>query len=568
MSDADAYRKESRARWGEQAKGWSARAEELGRVTMPVSVWMVDALELQPGHEILELAAGTGEVGFLAAEQIAPTGTLISSDFAPEMITAAQKRAEQLGITNVRFRQIDAESIDQEAASLDGVLCRWGYMLMADGEAALRETRRVLRPGARVALAVWAPPAENPWASIPGSELVERGHLERPDPDAPGQFAWARPGTIEEYLDAAGFGEHVVETLDFAQVFPSVDAWIAAQRDFASRFRAALDGLPAAERDDAIAAIRERALPYVQEDGSIVLPARTLGGRGERLADLAPQPVGGLAVAREERLDRELLDGDVDRRAERRDGAEEAQLAAGDAQPQRDDDVARGARRLWLLGRGVGVELRVERPQRRVAGDGGLAREPLQQVRLPLAEVGDPRGEPVRVQARAQDVGRRGEQVLGQPAHHQPGRPVVGDERPAAVDRQRRVGVVAVEHELDRVLDRLHLWLVERALLVDRRIAGGEQEPVALAQRDLELAGEVEDHLLARLRAAGLDEAEVAGGDARLEREVELAEAAALAPVAEEVADGSGGHAVTVRHRARHRHYLGGHGSASPRPAP
>ena len=275
MTDADDYRRESRVRWGEQASGWSARAEELGRLTMPVSVWLVDALALQPGHEVLELAAGTGEVGFLAAEQIAPGGTLISSDFAPEMITAAQARAEQLGITNVRFRQIDAEGIDQPAATLDGVICRWGYMLMADGEAALRETRRVLRPGARVALAAWTGPSENPWASIPGSELVERGHLERPDPDAPGQFAWARAGTIEEHLDAAGFGESVVETVDFAFVQPSVDAWIAATRDFASRFRAALDDLTAAERDDAIAAMRERALQYVQEDGSIVLPART-----------------------------------------------------------------------------------------------------------------------------------------------------------------------------------------------------------------------------------------------------------------------------------------------------
>ena len=144
MSDAAEYRKESRNRWGAAAKGWAAQADAMGRTTMPVSVWMVDALGLQAGHEVLELAAGTGEVGFLAAEQIAPTGTLISSDFAPEMITAAQARAEKLGITNVRFRQIDAESIDQPAATLDGVLCRWGYMLMADPEAARRETRRIL----------------------------------------------------------------------------------------------------------------------------------------------------------------------------------------------------------------------------------------------------------------------------------------------------------------------------------------------------------------------------------------------------------------------------------------
>ena len=275
MTVPDDYRKESRARWGAQARGWSAQAERLAAVTMPVSVWMVDALELQPGHEVLELAAGTGEVGFLAAEQIEPGGTLVSSDFVPEMITVAQGRAERLGITNVRFRQIDAESIDQPAASLDGVLCRWGYMLMADGEAALRETRRILRPGARVALAAWTGPGENPWAAIPTRELVSRGHIERPDPDAPGQFAWARAGIIEERLNGAGFGEHEVDVVDFMLRYPSFDEWIATQRDLATRFREALDGLDAAERDDVLAAVREQAIPFVQEDGSIALPART-----------------------------------------------------------------------------------------------------------------------------------------------------------------------------------------------------------------------------------------------------------------------------------------------------
>jgi SAM-dependent methyltransferase len=274
VTDAAEYRRESRARWGRQAQGWAARAEAMARTTMPVSVWMVDALALQPGHDVLELAAGIGEVGFLAAEQIAPTGTLISSDFAPEMITAAQARAERLGITNVRFRQIDAEGIDQPAASLDGVLCRFGYMLMADPEAALRETRRVLRPGARVALAAWTSPTENPWASLPMGELVERGHVERPAPGAPGQFAWARTGTIVEHLDAAGFTEPEVDTVDFVQVHPSVDEWIATGRDCSMMLRTTLEDLDPAEREDAIEAIRERALPYVQGDGSVILPAR------------------------------------------------------------------------------------------------------------------------------------------------------------------------------------------------------------------------------------------------------------------------------------------------------
>src|SRR5688500_899056 len=148
MSDA---KQESRKRWGAAARAWEAHGEALRRETMPVSSWMVEAIQPQPGDTLLELAAGPGDTGFLAAELIRPGGTLISSDIAPEMLTVAQERARRLGIDNVRFKQIDAEtSIDIEAASLDGVLCRWGYMLMTDPGTALQETRRVLKPGARL----------------------------------------------------------------------------------------------------------------------------------------------------------------------------------------------------------------------------------------------------------------------------------------------------------------------------------------------------------------------------------------------------------------------------------
>jgi ubiquinone/menaquinone biosynthesis C-methylase UbiE len=134
----DDFRAQSRKRWGEQADGWESTRDELRTATMPVSAWMIDALDPQPGQTLLELAAGTGDTGLLAAELIEPGGTLISSDFSPEMLQVAQRRAEELGVSNVRFKQIDADtSIDIEAGSIDGVLCRWGYMLMADPENAL-----------------------------------------------------------------------------------------------------------------------------------------------------------------------------------------------------------------------------------------------------------------------------------------------------------------------------------------------------------------------------------------------------------------------------------------------
>ncbi len=272
----DDFRAASRKRWGDQAAGWEAARDLLRSATMPVSAWMIDALDPQPGQTLLELAAGTGDTGLLAAELLEPGGTLICSDFAPEMLRAAQRRAEELGIANVRFKQIDAEtSIDVEAASLDGVLCRWGYMLMADPETALRETRRVLKPGARVALAAWAAPEDNLWSVLPSREMTERGVGEHGDPDSPNQFTWARAGLLAEHVEAAGFVEHHVEALEFPMDYPSAEDWWAAQSDLSTCFSSALRH--AGEEDVAAvrAAVGRHAERFTQPDGTVRIPART-----------------------------------------------------------------------------------------------------------------------------------------------------------------------------------------------------------------------------------------------------------------------------------------------------
>src|SRR6185312_85561 len=185
-SDPDTLRAEILGRWERAATGWGAHAERMREFGMPVSAWMIDHAGLQPGQRVLELAAGPGDTGFLAAELIRPGGgMLLSTDAAETMLEVARGRASELAIANVEFKRIELEWIDLETASVDAVLCKWGLMFAVDPEAALREARRVLRPGGRIALAAWDEPPLNDWATIPTRALVELGHATPPDPDAP-----------------------------------------------------------------------------------------------------------------------------------------------------------------------------------------------------------------------------------------------------------------------------------------------------------------------------------------------------------------------------------------------
>jgi SAM-dependent methyltransferase len=266
---------ESRDRWVRAAEGWEKQADRFGKDSLPVSRWMVDAIAPQPGHTVLDLAAGIGDTGFLAAELIKPGGTLITSDFAPEMLAAAQRRAQSKGITNVRFRQMDMNvPLDQPAASLDGVLGRWAYMLVNDGEAALRETRRILKRDGRVALAAWAGPDENLWSVAPVKILERRGLIE-PHPPGPGQFAWADPSEIREHMAAAGFIDPEIDAVEFTIHYASVDDWWVVQTQISTRTGDADKRMDFATRSDVLAELEAAAQPFLQPDDSLEIPART-----------------------------------------------------------------------------------------------------------------------------------------------------------------------------------------------------------------------------------------------------------------------------------------------------
>jgi hypothetical protein len=129
----------------------------------------------------------------------------------------------------------------------------------------------------------------------------------------------------------------------------------------------------------------------------------------------------------------------------------------------------------------VGRELVAQHGERRIARCDHVAVESLEQVRTPLVEVEDSRGQPFRMQADAEDVDRRLEEMLGDAVEKHLDSTIGGDEAPMTVEDERRVGLVRAQHLVDRVSDRPHLRSVEVVLRVRRRVAGGEEQIVPIA---------------------------------------------------------------------------------------
>jgi len=266
--DLDEYRRDSLANWNRLADNWREERDFLLEAMGPVARDLVERLDPQPGQTILELAAGTGDTGFEVAKRLGEDGRLISTDFSPAMVEHARAVGEELGIENVDHRVLDAENMDVDDDSIDGVICRFGYMLMADPAKALAETRRVLRDGGHLSFAVWAAPDRNPWASLMGMEMVSRGHIPPPEPGDPGIFGLPDPGQLEQLVRGAGFENVQVDDLDFVWPYDGVDEHWRLMLKLAGPLAEAVLELDEDDRESVRQAIQEKMEPILASGGA------------------------------------------------------------------------------------------------------------------------------------------------------------------------------------------------------------------------------------------------------------------------------------------------------------
>jgi SAM-dependent methyltransferase len=170
-------------------------------MTRPLLAWGNDALEAlspQRGEQALDVGCGYGETTVALARS---TGDALGIDVCEPFLEIARAEA----IDGSRYLLADAQTHRFEE-QFDLLYSRFGVMFFEDPVAAFANFRSALRPGARMALAVWGPWQENEWAAIPLEVL--RRHLPAPAPSSgPGPFSLADRDALARLLADAGFSQ-------------------------------------------------------------------------------------------------------------------------------------------------------------------------------------------------------------------------------------------------------------------------------------------------------------------------------------------------------------------------
>jgi SAM-dependent methyltransferase len=265
--------------WAAAAPAWAEHASYSDARGADIAETMLGLAAPQPGERVLELACGPGGLGLTAAVRVAPDGEVVLSDVVAEMTAIASARAGALGLTNVSTRELDLEDIAQPDDSYDVVLCREGLMFATDPRRAVSEFRRVLRPGGRLALAVWGPRERNPWLGIVFDAVSAQLERPVPPPGIPGPFSLADAGELEALLRDSKLTDVAVSELPAPLRAASFEEWWTRTSALAGPLAGVLAALPDRAVDAITARLQQASSPY-QTPAGLEFPGLSLIATG------------------------------------------------------------------------------------------------------------------------------------------------------------------------------------------------------------------------------------------------------------------------------------------------
>ena len=238
----------------------------------PVSDRLIELAEINAGHMVVDVATGVGDPALSVARRVGSAGRVIATDQSTAMLALAERRARERGLTNIEFRQLDANVYDFPDATIDAVVCRWGLMFLSDLTDALGRMRRSLKPGRVLATVTWGEADKVPIISIRRS-VIHAFDLPK-SPNDP--FRLSSTVTLEETAAAAGFEDVEVTRAVVPYEYASVEAFVEAQRMAHESRLTALLARPAAQQAEFWRALGAAAGPYAGSDGVVRVPSEIL----------------------------------------------------------------------------------------------------------------------------------------------------------------------------------------------------------------------------------------------------------------------------------------------------
>ena len=275
--DAQKYKNAQREQWNKDGAAWQRWNPTLDRWYGEATRQMLDLARVRPGQRILDVAAGAGEPAVSAAERVGPGGYVLATDISEGILELALQVARERGLKQVETRAMDGEKLDVPDASFDVVLCRLGLMYMPHPVNALREWRRALKPGGRVAVAVFSTPDRNAWGAVPASIIRRRAQLPPPVPGQPGPFSLGGPGVLEGIFRQAGFADPEVRPVPVPHRATSAAEYVRVAREAFGAFNAMMAGLAPEERESAWNEV-EGSMRSFESAGGFEVPGECLVG--------------------------------------------------------------------------------------------------------------------------------------------------------------------------------------------------------------------------------------------------------------------------------------------------
>ena len=234
------------SRWSGNTPYWEKHRELIQHMFAPVTKALLDDAEIKPGDAVLDVATGAGDPALSVADEVGPSGKVIGIDPVPGMIEGARRAAVNLGLKNTQFEIASADALPFPAESFDAEVSRFGVMFFPSPVDAVREMLRVLKPGKKLALAVWHFLDNNPFHHSL-ARIVDRYIEPTPlPPDAPNAFRFDSPGKLKSVLVEAGAAQPAERLLRFSIDAPlSVEDFWTMRMEWSEKLREKIAQLPA-----------------------------------------------------------------------------------------------------------------------------------------------------------------------------------------------------------------------------------------------------------------------------------------------------------------------------------